>query len=141
MQITPKQLTSFSLSGFIISLLVHILTLTRVYFVSNITIGALTVGMLAVWLLAGKLVKESDGTQENPWKDVFFTTPRRLRYFFYFILVYTLLNTLIGLKLESAPGYFDTEVSPDKIRLISGFWLLFYNLGFLVGVSKAADSV
>ena len=140
MQITPKQLTSFSLSVFVVSLLVHILTLTQIYLVSNITVGALTIGMLAVWLLASKLVKESGETQDNPWKSVFTTTPPWLRYLFYFVLVYALLNTLLELKLESGAGYIDTDVSASKIRVISGFWLLFYNFGFMVGISKPAES-
>ena len=139
MQITPKQLTSFSLSGFVVSLLVHILTLTQVYMVSNITVGALTIGMLAVLLLASKLVKESGDTQENPWKSVFTNAPPWLRYFFYFILFYALLNTLMGLKIEGEIGYINTDVSASKIRVISGFWLLFYNFGFLVGISKPVD--
>ncbi len=139
MQITPKQLTSFSLSGFVLSLLVHILTLTQVYLVSNITVGALTIGMLAVWLFSSKLLKESADTQENPWKNVFVSAPPGLRYFFYFIAIYVLLNTLLGLKLENNGGYFNTDVSAEKIRVISGFWLLFYNLGFMVGLSTPVD--
>ncbi len=139
MQITPKQLASFSLSGFIVSLLVHLLTLTHIYLVSNITIGALTIGMLAVWLFSSKLLKESAERQENPWKDVFVSAPSRLRYFFIFIAVYAALNTLLGLRLENGPGYFDTDVSAVKIRVISGFWLLFYNLGFLVGLSGTTN--
>ncbi len=139
MQITPKQLSSFSLSGFVISLLVHILTLTQIYLVSSITVGALTIGMLAVWLLSSKQIKESGETQENPWKSIFVSVPPWLSYFFYFILFYVLLNTLLGLKLESAGGYLDTNVSAGKIRVISGFWLLFYALGFMVGISKSAD--
>ena len=139
MQITPKQLTSFSLSGFVLSLIVHILTLTKIYLVSNITVGALTIGMLAVWLLSSKLLKESADTQEHPWKNVFVSASPGLRYFFYFILVYAVLNILLGLRLESGNGYFDTDVSAGKIRIISGFWLLFYNLGFLVGFSAPVD--
>jgi len=139
MQITPKQLTSLSLSGFIVSLLVHILTLTQIYFVSNITVGVLTIGMLAVWLFSGRLVKQSADTQDNPWKNVFVSMPPWLRYFFYFILIYVLLNTFLGLKMERGSGYIDMDVSIGKIRVISGFWLLFYNIGFMVGLSRSAD--
>ena len=139
MQITPKQLSSFSLSGFIVSLLVHILTLSQIYLVSNITVGALTIGMLAVWVFSSKLVKETAEANENIWKNIFVDVPPWLRYFFYFILIYVLLNTLLGLRPESGDGYFDTDVSAGKIRVISGFWLLFYTLGFMVGLSKSAD--
>ena len=139
MQITPKQLTSLSLSGFIVSMLVHILTLTQIYFVSNITVGVLTIGMLAVWLFSGRLVKQSADTQDNPWKNVFVSMPPWLRYFFYFILIYVLLNTFLGLKMERGSGYIDMDVSIGKIRVISGFWLLFYNIGFMVGLSRSAD--
>ncbi len=139
MQITPKQLSSFSLSGFIVSLLVHILTLSQIYLVSNITVGALTIGMLAVWVFSSKLVKETAEANENIWKNIFVDVPPWLRYFFYFILIYVLLNTLLGLRPESGNGYFDTDVSAGKIRVISGFWLLFYTLGFMVGLSKSAD--
>ncbi len=139
MQITPKQLSSFSLSGFIVSLLVHILTLSQIYLVSNITVGALTIGMLAVWVFSSKLVKETAEANENIWKNIFVDVPPWLRYFFYFIAIYVLLNTLLGLRPESGNGYFDTDVSAGKIRVISGFWLLFYTLGFMVGLSKSAD--
>ena len=139
MQITPKQLSSFSLSGFSVSLLVHILTLSQVYLVSNITVGALTIGMLAVWVFSSKLVKETAEANENIWKNIFVSIPPRLRYFFYFIAIYVLLNTLLALRPQSGYGYFDTDVSAGKIRVISGFWLLFYNLGFLVGISKAVE--
>lgn len=134
MHLTPKQLASFSLSGFVLSLLVHALTLSGIYYVSGVTIGALTVGMLAIWLLSSKMVRQLSDQDKHPWKTVFASVPDWLRYLFFFIVVYALINALLSIQTNTGIGYFESQVSPQKIRLISGFWMIIYMLGFMVGI-------
>ena len=134
MKITPKQLASLSLSGLVLSLLVHLLTLIQLYFVSGITIGALTIGMLAAWLLSSRTVRQLSEKEAHPWKIVFSSIPDWLRYLFFFMVIYALLNTLLSIETDPGSGYFDSQVSPSKIRLISGFWMLIYLIGFMVGI-------
>ena len=133
MQITPKQLAAFGFSGFALSALVHLLALSRLYLVSNITVGALTLGMLAAWLLSSRMIKEGLRAEGNPWKLIFNRIPVWLRYLFYFILVYALINAAFALPIRAGGGYVDLEVTTAKVRLLSGFWLLFYAFAFIAG--------
>lgn len=135
MKLSARQLASFSMAGFVLSLLVHILTLTEIYFVSKISLGALTVGIVAIWLSASAFVKDSAPADENPWKMVFTSIPDWLRYAFFTIIIYVLVNSFFSFEFKPEKGYLDTSISPSKIRLLSGFWLLFYALGFIVGMS------
>ena len=134
MNITPKQLASLSLSGLVLSLLVHLLTVTGIYYVSGITVGALTIGMLAAWLLSSRMVRQLSEKDDHPWKTVFASIPEWLRYLFFFMVIYALINTLFSIETDPGNGYFDSQVSPLKIRLLSGFWMLIYLIGFLVGI-------
>ena len=134
MNITPKQLASLSLSGLVLSLLVHLLTVTGIYYVSGITVGALTIGMLAAWLLSSRMVRQLSEKEDHPWKIVFSSIPEWLRYLFFFMVIYALINILFSIETDTGNGYFDSQVSPLKIRLLSGFWMLIYLIGFLVGI-------
>jgi len=135
MQLSPKQLSAFGFSGFVLSLLVHLLALSRLYLVSNITVGVLTLGMLAAWLIPSRMIKEQFRTEESPWKMIFTRTPFWLRYGFYFILVYALVNALFTLPIRTGGTYVDLEITTAKIRLLSGFWLLFYAFAFITGAA------
>ncbi len=133
MQLSPKQLSAFGFSGFVLSVLVHVLALSRIYLVSNITVGALTLGMLAAWLLSSRMIKEQPHTEESPWKIVFIRIPLWLRYGFYFVIIYALVNAAFALPIPAGKGYVDLEVTTAKVRLLSGFWLLFYAFAFITG--------
>ncbi len=137
---TYKQLSAFGFSGFILSALVHILALSGVYLVSGITVGALTAGMLAAWLFSGRMLKEQPHTEANPLKAIFTQTPSGLRYAFYFILVYALVNAAFALPVRTGAGYVDLEITTAKVRLLSGFWLLFYAFAFVTGMALGKNN-
>lgn len=134
MQISPKQLTSLSFSGFVVSLIAHLLAVSNIYIVSKIIIGALTIGMLAIWLISSRQIREEADTQENPWKNVFVSIPAWLRYFFIFIIIYGVVNAALNLQTGSSSGYFNFQVPASKVRLISSFWMIVYTFGFMVGL-------
>ncbi len=135
MKLTAKQVSALGFSGFVLSALVHILALSGIYLVSDMTVGALTIGMLAAWLLSGRLIKEQPHIHDNPWKVIFTRTPLWLRYLFYFILVYALVNAAFALPVPAGKGYVDLQVTTAKVRLLSGFWLLFYAFAFMAGTA------
>lgn len=132
--LNPRAFLAFSGSGFIISLFVHFLTLTSLYIVSNITIMALTTGMFLAWLQGSKMLKEIYKKHENnhPLKQIMISCPSWLKYTFYFIIIYSVINFAVSVKLPADQSFFNFRVSDNKLRGISGFWLAFYAFGFLV---------
>ena len=139
MQINPKQLASYSLSGFVVSLIVHLLTVSKIYLVSNLIVGALTIGMLAIWLISSKKIKEYVQEEENPWKNVFVSIPGWLRYLFAFIVVYALATAAVSLQGKPSSGFFNFQVPASKVRFISSFWMIVYSFGFIVGVHRREE--
>lgn len=135
MNIYPGALAGLSLAGFVLSLAIHLLTVTQVYLVPNFIIFVLTAGILMVWLSSSRLLKnmQSDHDMINAWKWVFSSAAAWLKYLTVFFIAYAVVNFAMSVSTQPAGGYIDLDVSQQKLRGLSGFWLAFYALGFLIG--------
>ena len=131
MNFTPRHLMFFSITGLFISLIVHLLAVFNIYIVSNIVVLILTAGIIFVWLQSSKYLKlmHEQNETSNPWKMAFDICPAWLKYSIYFLIIYALFNFARTMSFIGGEGYINTNISSDKLRGISGFWLAFYAFG------------
>lgn len=135
MNISPTQLITFSVAGFICSFIIHVLAALNLYTASNTVIMILSAGILIVWLQSSKNMKTiyKSIPEKHPWKTIFSYCPHWAKYLFYFFLVYAVINFGLTMSFGKGDDFLNFEVSQVKIRGISGFWLAFYLLGIIFG--------
>lgn len=135
MNIPVKYLMWASLGGFVLSLLIHFLTWANLYLVSNFTVMVFTAGILIVWLQSSRTVKEiePDEVHGNSWSRLFSLCPAWLKYLTFFLIIYGVLNFILSAEFHSGNRWIDLQVSRNKVRGISGIWMAFYAVGFVVG--------
>lgn len=138
MKINPRKLMALSLTGFLSSLIVHFLTLTNLYLVSNYVILLLTIGILIVWLQSSENIKWIGGedTEANPWTKTFNLCPEWLKYATIFLIVYGIMNFIVSADFKPQKGLFDFSVSRQKVRGISGIWMAFYSFGLVAAYAR-----
>ncbi len=138
MNIPVKYLMIVSLTGFALSLLIHFLTWANWYLISNFTVLLFTAGVLIVWLQSGHTVKEiePDETHSNSWSRMFALCPIWLKYVTFFLIIYGVLNFILSAEFHNGNRWIDLQVSRNKIRGVSGIWMAFYAVGFMVGYVK-----
>jgi len=135
--VRPGSLKYYALAGFILSLVIHILTVSQVYLVSNLLSMIMTTGILIIWLQSSKELKllHTIAPDHNLWTYTFGLVPVWLKYGVYFFILYAIFNFIFSAETEPGSGYFNFTVSQPKLRGLSGFWLAFYALGFAVGLA------
>lgn len=135
MNISPRQLIIISAIGFGISLVVHLLAVFDLYLVPNTVIMVLTAGILIVWLQSSKNLKamHKSHPDQHPWKTVFNLCPEWAKYLLYFFIIYAIINFALTMSFGRSDSYANFDISQNKLRGLSGFWLAFYSLGMIFG--------
>jgi len=117
---------------FIVSLLFHLLIVLKIFYPESYLSIPLTLGMLLSWLIASKTIKEDIvDDSDNIFQAIKNRTPAWIKYTFIFFVIYTISNFLLTLSVDHGNGWVDFNPGHNKLRGISGFWLLFYATGFL----------
>jgi hypothetical protein len=135
MNISPKQLIILSVIGFVTSLVIHLIAIFDWYQISNTIIMILTAGILLVWLQSSKNLRvlHKAYPDHHPWKSVFTFCPEWAKYLLYFFILYAVLNFALIMSFGSGDNYLDFTVSQGKLSGLSGFWMVFYVLGLILG--------
>ena len=138
LEIMNKIHPTFVFSFFIIiSLVLHLLIVLRIYYPGNMISMPLTGGMLLAWLFASRAVKDMlDSHKSLNLKSLLADLPSWWRYLLLFFTSYGIINFISTLSPESGNGWVDLNLGHDKLRGISGFWVLFYALGFSAAYLK-----
>ncbi len=138
MKMNTRKLMILSAVGFALSFLVHFLTLTNVYLISNYVVLALTIGILIVWLQSSENIKwlTAQDHEVNPFSKMLRLSPVWVKYFLAFIVLYSLLNFAASVETKPNSGLFDFSVTRQKVRGISGIWLAFYTFGMVAAYAR-----
>ena len=119
--------------GFLLSLIAHIVSICGITIPSQIHIMALHVGIFVVWLpavlMANRMTNSTN--RKDLWKVALIGCPLWMRWSFYIIGGYALLNFLFFILRGGtrAPG---GEASPSIVWGFSGHWLAFYGAAFAI---------
>jgi len=135
MHLNAKQLFWVALSGMLISLTVHLLTVLNIFLAPSAVTISLTIGILLVWLQSSRQIKLflAEDNERNPWKSAFALCPSWVKYVTYFFAVYAFINFAISAEIDHTAAYINLNVSQPRLRGLSGFWLAFYALGLSIG--------
>ena len=135
MSISSKQLIIVSAIGFVLSFIIHLSAILNLYQVSNTVIMILTAGILIVWLQSSKNLKamHKSHPDQHPWKTVFNLCPEWAKYLLYFFIIYAIINFALTMSFGRSDSYVNFDISQNKLRGLSGFWLAFYSLGMIFG--------
>ena len=135
MSIPSKELIILSVIGFVLSLIIHLITIFNLYQVPNAVIIILTTGILLVWLQSSKNLKiiHKAYPDQHPWKTVFTLCSNWIKYIFYFFIIYAILNFSLKMSFGNGDEYLNFDVSQNKLSGLSGFWMAFYLLGLIFG--------
>lgn len=119
-------------AAFFIGLTLHLLIVLMIYYPGNFISMPLTGGMFLAWLFTSSTIKNLHGAEppKMSLKDIVQKLPRILRYTLLFFSFYAAINFIITLSVNASQGWVDLDLSHDKLRGISGFWMLFYGLGY-----------
>ncbi|MBD3224659.1 MAG: hypothetical protein GF313_08010 [Caldithrix sp.] len=130
--LSAKQSATIALSGLMISIILHLLTVLQIFHITYTPAMVLTAGMLIMWLQSSKFLKAGYQLQPglNPWKNIFAQLHPLSKYFIYFLFIYALINFVYTMSFEAEKGFIETSLSPVKLRGLSGFWLAFYGMGW-----------
>jgi hypothetical protein len=121
------------LAAFIISLLLHLLIVLSVYFPDGIITLVFSVGMFFSWLIISRVFRELvDQNPEFNLLQFFRAFPPIFKYVLSFYAFYALINFTLTFSVETGTGWVEFNLSPDKLRGISGFWPFFYLFAFSV---------
>lgn len=117
-------------SAFLISFFLHLLIVIKIYHPGNMLVMPITIGMVFGWLYTSGIIKDYlDGTKSS-FSKVLQITPAVLKYILGFTLLYSIFNFLYTFSVQYGEGWVDFGLDHNKLRGISGFWLLFYMIGF-----------
>lgn len=120
-----------------VSCILHILIIFEVYYPGNFIVIPLSVGMIFSWLYFSGFIKDYSSTKKEFQSRLFFSKiPSGLKYTLIFLAAYALFNFIGLISVENQGGWVDFELSKDELSGISGFWILFYMLGFTASFMK-----
>lgn len=120
-----------------VSCILHILIIFAVYYPGNFVVMPLTAGMVFSWLYFSGVIKDfSSGQKEFHTKLFLSKIPSGLKYILMFSAVYALFNFIGSISVGNQGGWVDFELGQDELSGISGFWILFYMLGFTASFIK-----
>ena len=126
--------------GFLLAFTLHLLVVLFIWY-PGITVSLpMSAGMILAWLYVSSFLKSIPAKERLQFfkKSEYFSAP--LKYFVYFFFIYALINFIISLNPESGEGWFDLDPGHEKLRGLSGFWLAFYSLAFVLAFSQFKKS-
>ena len=97
--------------------------------------------MVFSWLYSSSVIKDiSAGQKDFTFKWLFSALHPVLKYALLLLAVYALLNFVKTFSDNSGESWLDFDPDYNKLRGISGFWLLFYMLGLSASYLKVKFS-
>ena len=124
-------LAILSAVGLILSLTVHVLSLTGVVMPDPSLVWMLHMGIFVVWIpavfVAQKLVSGYD--QKNYWKAVLRGCPPWMKTMVYVFFGYAFVNFFVVFILNQPDKGAAGNNSPETFRGFSGHWIAFYSAG------------
>lgn len=97
----------------------------------------LTAGMIFAWLYTSSTIKDLNSSQKDFSFKIFLTKIHPvLKYFIIFLAIYTLVNFINTFSAQQGNNWVDFDLGQDKLRGISGFWMLFYFVGLTTAFVK-----
>ena len=124
-----KELLLF-FAAFVISLFLHLLIIFKIYHPANMVVMPLTIGMVFGWLYTSATIRDYLHEHDSNFRQILQKSPAFIKYILVFILLYSISNFLQTISVQQEEGWVDFELNYNKLRGISGFWLLFYMIGF-----------
>lgn len=124
-----KELFLFS-AAVVISLVLHLLIIFKIYHPGNMIIMPLTIGMVFGWLYTSGVIKDILPGQDSVYRSLLQKLPPSIKYILVFIVLYSFSNFVHTMSFQQGAGWVDFDLNYNKLRGISGFWLLFYMIGF-----------
>ena len=122
---------------FIVSLILHILIVFSIYSPGNFISMPLTAGMIFSWLYTSATIKDLNASQKDFSFKIFLAKIHpTLKYFIIFLALYTLVNFVNTFSAQQGNSWVDFDLGHNKLRGISGFWVLFYMVGLTASYIK-----
>lgn len=135
-QFIYREFLLFAFAAFV-SLILHILIIFSVYFPANFISMPLTGGMIFSWLYSSSIIKDiSLSRKDFNFKFILTSIHPFLKYILAFLVVYTFVNFINTFSVHSGESWVDFDLDYNRLRGISGFWLLFYIVGLLSSYLK-----
>ena len=124
-----KELYLFSSTVFI-SFVLHLLIVLKIYNPGNIIIMPLTIGMVFCWLYASVSIRDYITENNYTFANLLQKIPSVLIYILGFVFLYSVFNFFYTFSVHQEEGWVDFNLDHNKLQGISGFWILFYMIGF-----------
>ena len=122
---------------FIVSLLLHFLITFSIYYPGNFLTMPLTAGMIFSWLYTSSIIKDiSSAHKDFSFKIILSKIYPALKYILIFLALYAVINFVKTFSPTSGESWVDFDLDYNRLRGISGFWLLFYMLGLSASLLK-----
>jgi len=129
--------------GFILSLVSHIAALIRMPGPLGDFTWILHLGIFVVWIPAAitSNIMGRNSPRKDFWKVALRGCPPWMRYAFYAIIGYAILNFIFFL-ITAPSGHSPSggSMPPSVVRGFSGHWMVFYFAGFAILYSKTHGS-
>lgn len=126
-----------SISGFILSLSLHLLSLLGLQTPFGAATWSLHIGIFVIWIpavLIGLRIN-AKAQQKDYWKNILAGCPRWMRYALYGLFAYAAINFVAAMATQSQlprRQSFNKEAPPEVLRMFSGHWMVFYGAGFCI---------
>ena len=131
-----KEFLIFTFALFV-SLVLHILITFNFYFPGNIITMPLTGGMLFAWLYSSAVLKDISASRKDfSFKFLLSHFHPFIKYSLLLLTVYAIFNFFNTFSLYSDENWLDLDLDYNKLRGISGFWIVFYMLGLFGSILK-----
>ncbi len=121
---------------FLISVGLHLGVAFSFYYPGSLVVGPLTAGMFLAWLFSSRLIAaiiRATPDDASPFAYLGSLIDPLYKYPLIFILLYALSNFFMSLSPAPAgSGLFDLNITPQKLRGLSGFWIFFYALAVVM---------
>jgi len=120
---------------FFFNLFLHVLISHWRYQPSQFMVMGFTTLMFISWFYSARAIRTASEKTDKPNSllELFKVLPFYLRLAAYFFLVYALANFILTLEVHTAAGWIDTHPSAQKVRGLSGFWVMFAFLAYVLG--------
>jgi len=139
-QFMNKEILLFTFA-LIVSLILHILITFSIYYPGNFITMPITAGMVFSWLYTSSTIKHIGSShKEFSFKIILSKIHPVLKYTLMFLIIYVILNFVKTFTPQSGDSWVDFNLDYNKLRGVSGFWLLFYMVGLSASYLKAEFS-
>ncbi len=117
-------------SAVFISFVLHLLIVLKIYHPGNIVIMPLTIGMVFGRLYTSGTIRDFLSENNYTFGNLLQKIPSVLKYILGFVFLYSVFNFFYTFSVHQGEGWVDFNLDHNKLRGISGFWILFYMIGF-----------